>query len=322
MKTNSRMIVLLMTMVSATVVHAQTNLLPNGDFSDSEGIAGWTATTNADVSFASSVDADNSIGSGSLELGDPFSSANSACFAVVPGAAYSFGGKLTLSPAMFGSTGESELACKAYSDSNCALSTTDLGVLTAGVGDPTNGFYAAGPITGTLVSNDRFVQCTVSNIGFESTIDTGVPSFVDDLYFDTQGPVPTLGGYLSGSWYDPSQSGQGFQLEFTAQANTLLATWYTYSPNGSGTTQWVYGQGTYDPAQSSVTIPAVLTSGTGFPPNFVSGNVKKTAWGNLTFTFTDCDHATMSWGSTLPGYGSGTQQLRRLTSIAGLSCPQ
>ena len=34
MKTNSRMIVLLMTMVSTSFVHGQTNLLPNGDFSD------------------------------------------------------------------------------------------------------------------------------------------------------------------------------------------------------------------------------------------------------------------------------------------------
>jgi hypothetical protein len=65
----------------------------------------------------------------------------------------------------------------------------------------------------------------------------------------------------------------------------------------------------------------VLTSGTSFPPGFKASNVKKTPWGNLTFSFTDCDHMTMAWTSTLPGYGSGAEQLQRLTSIAGLSCP-
>jgi hypothetical protein len=328
MKTNSRMMVLLMTMVSANTVYGQTDLLPNGDFNDSQGIAGWTGTPYSEtlaygIAFYPALDADNAGGSGSLELVGVGSTANSTCFPVVPGAAFSFGGKLSKSAVEFGTFGESQLLCKTYMDGGCASSNTVLGALRGGTAELNNGFSEEGPITGTLGSNDRFVQCSVSNIGYEDTNAQTAFAFVDDLYFNSRAPTfPLLGGYLSGSWYDPTQSGQGFQLEFTAQANTLLATWYTYSPDGSGTTQWVYGQGNYDPTQSSVTIPTVLTSGAAFPPNFVAANVNKTPWGNLTFTFTDCNHATMSWSSTLPGYGSGTQHLSRLTSIAGLSCPQ
>jgi hypothetical protein len=133
--------------------------------------------------------------------------------------------------------------------------------------------------------------------------------------------VPLLGGYLSGSWYDYTTSGEGFDLQFTAQADILIATWFTYSPDGKST-QWIYGGGTYDPTMSTVTVPAVLTSGTSFSPNFVKANVEKTPWGNFTFAFTDCNNVTLTWNSTLPGYGSGTKHLQRLTSIAGLSCPQ
>jgi hypothetical protein len=326
MKTNFRMMLLLMTMVSANTVFGQTNLLPNGDFNDSQGIAGWTGTPYSEllgygIAFYPALDADGAVGSGSLELAGVTTTANSTCFPVVPGAAFSFGGKLILSAVDFGTYGQSQLLCSTFADGGCTSSNTVLGTLRGGTAEVNNdGFSAEGPITGTLGSNDRFVQCSVSNIGFQNMPGDTAFAFADDLYFDTQGPVPTLGGYLSGSWYDPTQAGQGFQLEFTAQANTLIATWYTYSPNGSGTTQWVYGQGIYDPTKSSVTIPAVLTSGTSFPPGFNASSVKKTPWGNLTFSFTDCDHMTMAWASTLPGYGSGTQQLQRLTSIAGLSC--
>jgi hypothetical protein len=135
-------------------------------------------------------------------------------------------------------------------------------------------------------------------------------------------PQIALGGYLSGNWFDPSpnQSGHGFQLEFTNQANTALAIWFVYAPNG-GAQNWIYAQGSYDTSKNAVTLPAVLLSGARFPPNFRSNDVTTTAWGTLTFAFTDCYHGVASWVSTLPGYGSGAIPIQRLTQIAGTSCP-
>lgn len=130
----------------------------------------------------------------------------------------------------------------------------------------------------------------------------------------------TLGGYLSGNWYDPAQPGQGFQLEFTDQNSTLIAVWFVFAPSG-GAQNWIFAQGAYDHAANAVTVDAELLSGAQFPPQFKTSDVQNTPWGTLTFTFSDCDHAQVSWNGTLPGYGSGSTALTRLTSIRGLACP-
>lgn len=139
----------------------------------------------------------------------------------------------------------------------------------------------------------------------------------------------TLGGYMSGNWYNPSQSGHGFELEFTSQAsdtpdqNTIVAYWYAYTPNGAGQ-NWIYAQGSYNTASNTVTLPALLLGGTKFPypmTNFNSNAIQQTPWGTLTFTFSDCNNGTASWNSSISGYGSGSMPIARLTSVAGTSCP-
>jgi hypothetical protein len=136
-------------------------------------------------------------------------------------------------------------------------------------------------------------------------------------------PGITLGGYLSGNWFDPTpgQSGHGFQLEFTAQANAMIAIWFVYPPGGGGQ-NWIFAQGTFDPSTNTVTLPALMLSGPKFPPLYDSSDLQQIDWGTLTFTFTDCDHGSASWNSTVAGYGSGSMPIQRLTSIQGTACPQ
>jgi Tol biopolymer transport system component len=133
-------------------------------------------------------------------------------------------------------------------------------------------------------------------------------------------PPITIGGYMSSNWFNPQQSGSGFQIEVAAN-NVMLASWFVYSPDGSSQ-NWIYAQGTYDATSSSVTLPAVLLTGAKFPPNFRSGDLTQTSWGNLAFTFTDCNHGTATWSSPLPGYGTGSLPITRLTQIDGTTCPQ
>jgi plastocyanin len=139
-------------------------------------------------------------------------------------------------------------------------------------------------------------------------------------------PAIKLDGYMSGNWYDPSQSGHGFELEFTSQPsdtpgqNTVVAYWYVYTPDGSGQ-NWLFAAGGYDATSNAVTLPALLLGGAKFPPLFDSGALTQTEWGTLTFSFTDCNNGTASWTSTVPGYGSGSVPIARLTSVAGTSCP-
>jgi len=179
----------------------------------------------------------------------------------------------------------------------------------------------------SITPDGRITAFTIPTVGQPSQIVTGADG---NLWFTETGAdkigklvlnsVPvTLGGYLSGNWYDPSQAGQGFQLEFTGNGNSVIAIWFTFAPDGSGQ-NWIYAQGTYDTSKNSVTLPAILAHGAKFPPNFKPGDVTDTPWGTLTFTFDSCSTGTVTWSSTLPGYGTGSLPLTRLTQIAGTSC--
>jgi plastocyanin len=153
----------------------------------------------------------------------------------------------------------------------------------------------------------------------------------------------TLGGYLSGNWYNPAQGGHGFQFEFTnlsTGTNTfsMIAIWFVYTPaastvnDGSGQ-NWIYAQGNYDTTKNTVTLPAILQTGARFPPNYSAGDLRRVGtgpnppnlWGTLTFTFSDCNNGTVSWHSDVPGYNNANDTplpIQRLTQIAGTACPQ
>lgn len=179
MKTNSRMIVLLMTMVSASVVHSQ-NVLPNGDFSLPLEITGWTADGSGSIGYTNYQDANNAPPSGYMILiyepgtGIP-EQAVSKCFAVVGSSSYQFGGKY-MPTNVFDVPTTAELACKSYSDASCSLGLTDLGLAnqvdTSHVNANTN-FVSLIPVTGQLGSSARSAQCTVSTVlgngGFPDT---------------------------------------------------------------------------------------------------------------------------------------------------------
>jgi plastocyanin len=141
----------------------------------------------------------------------------------------------------------------------------------------------------------------------------------------TAPPPITINGTTSGAWYNPEQSGQGFLIQ-TYDPNVFVAIWFVFTPDGNP--QWVYGQGTFDSTSNVTTIPAAIYSGAKFPPNYNADDRVQTSWGNLTFTFTDCNTATVSWASTAPGYGtldannnySGNMTLTRLAGISGYAC--
>jgi hypothetical protein len=135
-----------------------------------------------------------------------------------------------------------------------------------------------------------------------------------------------IAGYISGNWFNVDQEGSGFQIEATNSMDAasglpvMLAIWFTYAPDGSSR-NWIYAQGTYDPTKATTTLPAFLSAGGKFPPHIQTSDVTSEPWGTLTFTFTDCDNGIASWNSIVPGYGSGSLPIVRLTSIDGTVCP-
>jgi len=135
-----------------------------------------------------------------------------------------------------------------------------------------------------------------------------------------------IAGYISGNWFNVDQGGSGFQIEATNAIDAasglpvMLAIWFTYTPDGSSR-NWIYAQGTYDRTKATTTLPAFLSAGGKFPPSIQTSDITADPWGTLTFTFIDCDHGIASWNSVVPGYGSGSLPIVRLTSIDGEVCP-
>jgi plastocyanin len=179
---------------------------------------------------------------------------------------------------------------------------------------------------------------SAGTIGYHCEIHNGMTG---SITVQAAGPTIALGGYLSGNWFIPSQGGgHGFQLEFTSAPGSAgmlqaLAIWFVYTPAGSaagdGSGQnWIYAQGDYDPAASTVTLPAILLAGARFPPNFNANDIHRvpndaSLWGHITFAFSGCNAGTVSWHSDLAGYNAANDTplaIQRLTQIAGTTCPQ
>lgn len=129
-----------------------------------------------------------------------------------------------------------------------------------------------------------------------------------------------IGAGMTGSWFDATQSGQGFSIEvLPGQPLRLMASWFVFAPDGGQS--WVVGQGPVSGTQAELQALQMTGSGARFPPAFDQANVHAEMWGTLTFTFSDCNHGRVTWASSVPGYGSGTMYLTRLTLPAGLKCP-
>ncbi len=134
-----------------------------------------------------------------------------------------------------------------------------------------------------------------------------------------QNPVTTvaIGPGFTGAWFDPNQSGHGLFLEVLPN-NLMLAWWFTFNPEG---TQQAWFGGTGPITGNTAVVTAAITTGGRWIPNFDPNSIVNTLWGTFTFTFTDCNHGRVEFSSVIPGYGSGSMALTRITEPASLTCP-
>jgi hypothetical protein len=141
----------------------------------------------------------------------------------------------------------------------------------------------------------------------------GIPSAPVDVVVDF-----VIGPGMTGNWYDVSESGHGFSVEVLPD-NQMLAEWFVFAPDGGPA--WIAATGPI--SGNSAVLQGFQTVGPGgrFPPNFDPTQVQSEPWGELTFTFTDCNTGSVSWQPSVTGYISGSIPLARLTLPAGLTCP-
>jgi hypothetical protein len=127
-------------------------------------------------------------------------------------------------------------------------------------------------------------------------------------------PLPALSP-LSGSWYDPSHSGEGYVLQLLSNGQALVF-WFSYDPVGKR--RWFFGVGTISGADL-VFEPLSTTRGPHFGADFNPADFQPSAWGTLRLQL-NCQTGQAQYNAIEPGFGSGTLPLRHLTHLKDLPC--
>ena len=119
----------------------------------------------------------------------------------------------------------------------------------------------------------------------------------------------------SGSWYDPTHSGEGYTLEILFGGQALVY-WFGFDPEGQR--RWFFGTG--EIAGNVLVFDEMLTTAGGvFGEEFDPASVVVSPWGSLQLQL-DCSKGTAEFAPTEAGFPAGTLDLDRLTFLAGLFC--
>jgi hypothetical protein len=123
---------------------------------------------------------------------------------------------------------------------------------------------------------------------------------------------------LTGSWFEPATSGQGFTLELIDADRFIL---FFYGFDTFGDQLWLYGDYTQGPDGFAfgepVAVPMYFTAGTRWGA-FDPGAVTRTLWGTATFVFEDCSAAGVVLDGTT---GQQSLALQKLITPRGIDCP-
>jgi len=99
---------------------------------------------------------------------------------------------------------------------------------------------------------------------------------------------PDLDQRFDGSWYDPANVGQGFNLDILDNEKTVVSFWYTYNNDGSGSQRWFLLVGEIVQGIGEVII--YKTSGGVFLQN---DPYLEEEWGRGRFKAVDCNHINL-----------------------------
>ncbi|HEX6794712.1 MAG TPA: hypothetical protein VF304_12755, partial [Casimicrobiaceae bacterium] len=106
---------------------------------------------------------------------------------------------------------------------------------------------------------------------------------------------------LSGNWYDPATSGQGFVFEVNPLAPVVFFAWYTYAANGQAAgaagQRWFTGQGGFTAGTHTAPLTLYETTG-GIFDTPTAASQTSVAVGSATVTFTSCTNATLQFNFT------------------------
>jgi pseudomonalisin len=121
---------------------------------------------------------------------------------------------------------------------------------------------------------------------------------------------------ITGSWYNPATSGQGFEIEVYpdlggAGQGLLFAGWFTYDTSAAGGRRWYALSGNVNSASAAATLSILAVESGNFnaaPSVAANGTV-----GQATIKLSDCNTGTLAYIFTDGSGRSGTIPLARLT---------
>src|SRR4029453_11497504 len=111
-------------------------------------------------------------------------------------------------------------------------------------------------------------------------------------------------------WASPAASESGWGINLNHQGNTIFATWFTYDVDGSPL--WLGAEANQTPDPKGFSGTFYRTAGARFDA-FNPTSVTATPVGFVTLTFTDGNHATMSYTVQVAGMASPAQQMKPST---------
>lgn len=125
---------------------------------------------------------------------------------------------------------------------------------------------------------------------------------------------------ISGLWYDRTKQSQGFSIQTAPDSSDsrgqVVVFWYTFDADGSPL--WLIVQGHLE--GNSFSGEAYRYRSDGFGPDPATGNALGELFGTLTFEFSSCNDATVTYQTDVPGYSSGSLNLTRLSFQNGVGC--
>lgn len=195
--------------------------------------------------------------------------------------------------------------------SNTVVAAMPTGGGPLGISIDSNGTYAY--VANSFDGNVSVVDLTVNVVN--GTITTGLAPGYSAVTSSAALAVNLDQRGLTGSWYNPSTSGQGFEFEVSpdtggAGQGTLFGGWFTYDTTAAGGRRWYTLQGNVTSANPT----AALTIYTATGGNFNSApNVSATAVGTATLRFFDCMHGMLTYSFSDGSNRSGTIPLSRIT---------
>jgi len=193
------------------------------------------------------------------------------------------------------------------------------------------GNFNATPITSPVAVGSgtlAFTQCNSGAFTFAFTDGSGrsgtipLTRITPNVTCAAGATAPTTNAYfaLSGNWFAPATSGQGFVFEINPLAPVAFFAWYTYSPSGqmagAAGQRWFTGQGSFASGARTMALTLFETTGGVFdqPTPATQASV---AVGTAVATFMSCTSAQLQFNFTAGSNAghSGTIGLARVGPV-------